>query len=115
MVLFDLVGDCDLQLPYEQNSDQDLYALFAVAAAELYGDPAPFEVNTFPVGDDHVPFIEAGIPAVDLIDFTYGPGAPPGEYWHTPAGHARQGLPGEPRGGRGDGPAGDPADPVGPP
>ena len=85
MVLFDLVGDCDLQLPYEQNSDKDLYALFAVAAAELYGDPAPFEFNTFPVGDDHVPFIEAGIPAVDFIDFDYGPGAPPGEYWHTPA------------------------------
>jgi glutaminyl-peptide cyclotransferase len=85
MVLFDLVGDCDLQLPYESNSDKDLYALFAVSAAELYGDPAPFEFNTFPVGDDHVPFIDAGIPAVDLIDFTFGPGAPPGEYWHTPA------------------------------
>ena len=35
MVLFDMVGDCDLQIPHEQNSDQDLYALFAVAAAEL--------------------------------------------------------------------------------
>ena len=32
-----------------------------------------------------MPFLEAGIPAVDLIDFTYGPGAPPGAYWHTPA------------------------------
>ena len=40
--------------------------------------------TTFPVADDHVPFLEAGIPAVDLIDFDYGPGAPPGEYWHTP-------------------------------
>ena len=28
--------------------------------------------------DDHVPFIQAGIPAVDLIDFDY-------EYWHTVA------------------------------
>jgi glutaminyl-peptide cyclotransferase len=83
MVLFDLVGDCDLQLPYEQNSDKDLYALFAVTAAELYGDAGPFRFNTFPVGDDHEPFLEAGIPAVDFIDFTYGPGAPPGEYWHT--------------------------------
>jgi hypothetical protein len=85
MVLFDLVGDCELQLPYEQNSDRDLYALFAVSAAELYGDPGPFRFNTFAVGDDHVPFLDAGIPAVDLIDFTYGPGAPPGEYWHTRA------------------------------
>ena len=97
MVLFDLVGDCDLQIPLEQNSDQDLYALFAVAAAELYGDPAPFEFNTFPVADDHVPFIEAGIPAVDLIDFNYGPGAAAGRVLAHPRGHDRQGLPGEPR------------------
>jgi Zn-dependent M28 family amino/carboxypeptidase len=85
MVLFDMVGDCDLQIPYEQNSDEDLYALFAVTAAELNnGNADPFRFNTFPVGDDHEPFLEAGIPAVDFIDFTYGPGAPPGLYWHTP-------------------------------
>lgn len=84
MVLFDMIGDCDLQIPYEQNSDQDLYAQFAVARAELNnGDADPFRFNTFPVGDDHVPFKQAGIPAVDFIDFTYGPGAPPGLYWHT--------------------------------
>jgi Zn-dependent M28 family amino/carboxypeptidase len=85
MVLFDMVGDCDLQLPYEQNSDKDLYAGFAVAAAELSGTADPFRFNTFAVGDDHVPFLHAGVPAVDFIDFTYGPGAPPGEYWHTRA------------------------------
>jgi len=85
MVLFDMVGDCDLQIPYEQNSDKDLYALFAVSAAELGGTADPFRFNTFPVDDDHVPFLDAGIPAVDFIDFTYGPGAPPGEYWHTRA------------------------------
>jgi hypothetical protein len=26
--------------------------------------------------DDHTPFLEAGIPAVDIIDFDY-------DYWHT--------------------------------
>ena len=84
MVLFDMVGDCELEIPYEQNSDEDLYALFAVTRSELNnGDADPFRFNTFPVGDDHVPFKEAGIPAVDLIDFVYGPGAPPGLYWHT--------------------------------
>jgi Zn-dependent M28 family amino/carboxypeptidase len=31
-------------------------------------------------GDDHFPFINAGVPAVDLIDFDYGPG---NRYWHT--------------------------------
>jgi Zn-dependent M28 family amino/carboxypeptidase len=82
-VVFDLIGDCKLQIPYESNSDRDLYTGFAVAAAELYGDPAPFESDSFPVSDDHLPFIEAGIAGVVLIDFSYGPGAPPGEYWHT--------------------------------
>jgi glutaminyl-peptide cyclotransferase len=84
MVLFDLVGDCDLLIPYEPNSDKNLYALFQVAAAELYGDPEPFKYNGFEVNDDHIPFAEAGIPAVDFIDFVYGPAPPPGDYWHTP-------------------------------
>ena len=108
MVLFDLVGDCDLQLPYEPNSDLALYALFAASAAELDGDPAPFELETASIDDDHVPFLEAGIPAVDLIDFTYGPGAPPGRLLAHGRRHARQGLPREPRDGGGDRPGGDP-------
>ncbi len=31
--------------------------------------------------DDHLPFLEAGVDAVDLIDFNYGPG---NRYWHSP-------------------------------
>ncbi len=30
--------------------------------------------------DDHVPFLERGVPAIDLIDFNYGPG---NAFWHT--------------------------------
>jgi glutaminyl-peptide cyclotransferase len=84
MVLFDLVGDCDLEIPLEANSDPRLYGLFASAAEERNGTPAPFEGRQGAVGDDHVPFLEAGIRAVDLIDFSYGPGPSPGAYWHTP-------------------------------
>jgi len=86
MVLFDLVGDCDLEIPLEQNSDPELYALFADAARELgdSGSAAPFEGETGGILDDHIPFREAGIPAVDLIDFEYGPGGSPGAWWHTP-------------------------------
>jgi glutaminyl-peptide cyclotransferase len=85
MVLFDLVGDCDLQIPREAFSDPGLYALFADAAAEINGSgaTAPFDGETGGILDDHIPFTEAGIPAVDLIDFTYGPGGSPGAYWHT--------------------------------
>ena len=85
MVLFDMVGDCDLSIPREANSDPELYERFANAARELDADasPAPFEGETGGILDDHIPFVEAGIPAVDLIDFDYGPGGAPGEWWHT--------------------------------
>jgi len=33
------------------------------------------------VKDDHVAFLEKGYKAIDLIDFSYGPG---NSYWHTP-------------------------------
>ena len=74
MVLFDLVGDCDLAVPRESNSDPALYAEF---------EGEPFGGEATGVLDDHIPFIRAGIPAVDIIDLTYGPGASPGAYWHT--------------------------------
>jgi glutaminyl-peptide cyclotransferase len=79
-----MVGDCELQIPREQDSDKVLYALFADAATESTGAPAPFDGRTLAISDDHVPFLEAGVPAVDLIDFDYGPGPTPGAYWHTP-------------------------------
>ena len=85
MVLFDLVGDCDLRIPLESNSDAPLYERFREAAVALdpEGDGAPFEGEADAILDDHIPFAGAGVPAVDLIDFEFGPGESPGEWWHT--------------------------------
>jgi Zn-dependent M28 family amino/carboxypeptidase len=83
MVLFDLVGDCDLDVPREANSDPGLYELFADAAEARDGSTAPFDGGSGGILDDHIPFLEAGVPAVDLIDFDYGPGPPPGAWFHT--------------------------------
>jgi glutaminyl-peptide cyclotransferase len=85
MILFDLVGDCDLQIPLEAYSDPALFERFAEAAREVSGtdSAAPFEGTTDAIGDDHVPFLEAGIPAIDVIDFTYGGDTSPGPFWHT--------------------------------
>jgi Zn-dependent M28 family amino/carboxypeptidase len=85
MVLFDMVGDCDLHVPREANSDPGLYARFADAAAARSpsGSSAPFTGDARGVLDDHTPFLVAGVPAVDLIDFDYGPGPSPGAWWHT--------------------------------
>jgi glutaminyl-peptide cyclotransferase len=79
MILFDLVGDCDLQIPREAGSDPELYEYIAMQA----GGDSPFGGTTGRILDDHVPFVEAGVDAVDLIDFTFGPGSSPGEWWHT--------------------------------
>jgi hypothetical protein len=84
MVLFDLVGDCDLQIPRESSSDEDLFAAFAGASEAADADAAPFEGSAAPIDDDHIPFLSEGIPAVDLIDFTFGGGSSPGQFWHTP-------------------------------
>jgi Zn-dependent M28 family amino/carboxypeptidase len=73
MVLLDMVGDCDLAIPREAGSDAELYESIAAA-----GDP--FGGGTSPVLDDHIPFLNAGIPAVDLIDFEFGP---ENSWWHT--------------------------------
>jgi glutaminyl-peptide cyclotransferase len=83
MVVFDMVGDCDLRVPHEANSDPGLYGEFASAADDESGSEAPFEGEAAGVLDDHTPFLEAGVPAVDLIDFDYGPGPSPGAWWHT--------------------------------
>ena len=84
MVLFDLVGDCELKLPRETYSDTALYAEFEQAAREASGSdsPAPFGGEASGVLDDHIPFLQVGIPGVDVIDLTYGPD---NAYWHTPA------------------------------
>lgn len=84
-VVFDMVGDCDLALPREGNSDPALHRELAAASEELTGDPGPFAGTRPPVLDDHVPFAEAGVPALDLVDFDYGPGPAPGAWWHTRA------------------------------
>ena len=77
-VLLDMVGDKDLKIPMEQNSlrqSPTLVKMIWDRARELgigQFDPRPGPT----VFDDHMPLQEKGIPAVDIIDFTY-------PSWHT--------------------------------
>jgi len=76
MVLVDMIGDADQQLYYEGNSDPALRGILWQIAAELgYGDTFVRERRHVML-DDHIPFVNLGIPAVDIIDFDY-------PYWHT--------------------------------
>jgi len=82
-VLLDMVGDADPLFPMEGYSAG--YALplnkrvWSVAERLGYGEWFPSRVVD-PVGDDHVPLLEAGIPTIDIIDLDYGPD---NTYWHT--------------------------------
>lgn len=75
-ILLDMMGDADLQLKREQSSTQELVdAIWSIAENLNYGDEFLNEPG-FLILDDHRPFLDAGIPAIDIIDFDY-------PYWHT--------------------------------
>ena len=79
MLLLDMVGDHDLKLRLPPDTDPILQNKIVRSAHEL-GYDAHLLLNGPQMLDDHTPFMRAGIPAADLIDFEYGPR---NLYWHT--------------------------------
>jgi glutaminyl-peptide cyclotransferase len=75
VIVVDMVGDTQQELPYEANSDPVLRARLWDIAAELGYEEFVAEVG-HGIVDDHMPFVREGIPAVDIIDIDY-------PYWHT--------------------------------
>jgi len=77
--LLDMVADRHLSILRESNSTGSLReAVFRSASTLGYGNL--FRGGTFPVEDDHMPFLAKGIPSVDIIDLT-----PFRSYHHTAA------------------------------
>lgn len=78
VIVVDMVGDADQQIYFERNSNAEWsQRIWAVAGDLGYGQhliPTP----RWAMFDDHTPFAQRGIPAVDMIDFDY-------PYWHTTA------------------------------
>jgi glutaminyl-peptide cyclotransferase len=71
MVLLDYIANKGLRLPREGSSDSALWARVRAAARGVrVGAVFPPTTQTT-IYDDHTPFLRAGIPAVDLIDFSY--------------------------------------------
>ena len=71
MILLDFVGDTDLSIPREANSDPALWAKLR-SAAKSAGHASHFpdgQVNQ--ILDDHIQFTARGVPSIDLIDFTF--------------------------------------------
>lgn len=75
VIIVDMIGDAGLNIYQERNSNSELTAEVWSAAAELgYDQFIPEE--KYSILDDHTPFLERGIRAIDIIDFDY-------PYWHT--------------------------------
>lgn len=77
MVLVDLVGDADLYLPKEGSSIGPLQNLIWSIAANLGYSGTFVDTPGGSIYDDHRPFLDAGIPAVDIIQVPFP------SYWHT--------------------------------
>jgi Zn-dependent M28 family amino/carboxypeptidase len=77
LILVDMIGDRDLAIRRESQSTPWLTDLIWASARRL-GLSRHFLDESTPIEDDHVPFLEAGVPAVDVIDLDY-------PAWHTPA------------------------------
>ncbi len=76
VVIVDMIGDADLNIFKERNSDSALTdEIWTIAGGLGYGNQFIPQYKHSML-DDHTPFLEAGIPAVDIIDFDY-------PYWHT--------------------------------
>ena len=78
-ILVDMIGDKNLDLKRESGSTPWLTDIIWNTAHKI-GYNREFLNESLPIEDDHFPFLKAGIPAVDLIDFNYGPSH---SYWHT--------------------------------
>jgi hypothetical protein len=76
VVVIDMIGDANQQLFYERNSTPQLSQEIWAVAAELGYQGAFIPEARHTIIDDHLPFLERLIPAVDIIDFDY-------PYWHT--------------------------------
>jgi glutaminyl-peptide cyclotransferase len=76
-ILVDMVGDRDLRLKRDLNSTPWLTDIVWAAAKARKLD-SYFVPQTTQIEDDHIPFMQAGVPSVDVIDLEF-------DAWHTPA------------------------------
>jgi hypothetical protein len=75
MILLDFIAEKRLSTPRESNSDIELWAKLRAAAGRV-GTQRHFPDDTrSAIADDHLPFLERGVPSIDLIDFDF-------DCWH---------------------------------
>ena len=82
VILLDMIGDKDLNITVPRNCSQKLIKKLFSAAHKVGARPH-FSLGPGSILDDHVPFLLAGMPAIDVIDFKYGSAPGLNDYWHT--------------------------------
>ncbi|QHI68822.1 M28 family metallopeptidase [Tichowtungia aerotolerans] len=82
VIVLDMIGDADLNVTVPRNSSQTLIKELFFAAHEV-GTRSVFSLGKGSILDDHVPFLLAGMPAIDVIDFEFGSAPGLNDYWHT--------------------------------
>jgi len=78
LINVDMIGDRNLKLVWDTGSAASLRTLFWNAADALGYSPY-FPREGGPIEDDHLPFLNAGVRALDVIDFESQ-----STFWHTP-------------------------------
>ena len=76
VVVLDMIGDADLNIYQESSSDRNLTKQIWQTAKRLGYKKEFIPQKGKSILDDHTPFLERGIPAVDIIDIDY-------PYYHT--------------------------------
>ncbi len=76
VIVVDMIGDADLNIYKERNSNPELTEEIWATAKSLGYQNKFIPSYKYSMEDDHTPFLEAGLPAVDIIDFDY-------PHWHT--------------------------------
>ena len=79
LILVDMIADAHLDIHREAHSTPWLTDV-VFGEAQRLGYGRYFLNNPDAIEDDHVPFVELGVPAVDIIDLDYGPF---NLYWHS--------------------------------
>lgn len=76
VVIIDMIGDSNLNIYKEKNSNVALTNTIWQIASSLGYQKQFIPQYKYSMEDDHTPFLQKGLPAIDIIDFDF-------PYWHT--------------------------------
>ena len=79
-MLADMIGDKDLDIQSESQLHSVAHLTRCARRQKNSATSAIFSSRRWPVEDDHLPFVQRGVPSIDVIDLDYGPN---NSYHHT--------------------------------